>query len=985
MDDDKVWSGFSMTSRRNVARAIATVLGALVMLTAALQGTALAAGPELTIQPLSGNATDDQMPTFKGTTNDRFDGLTSVFDPVTLDIYEGPSASGSPVQAWTTFVPTQEGVLEDSWEITPASPLEQGEYTAVAEQTSAETGPGASVPVTFRVETRPVVTLVFPTEHAVLKASRPTLSGEAGTAAWDGEVLVLVHEGGSTAGKVVASEDVSVSAGGWSYAPQLSDGVYTVQAAQQDEVGDTGASAAVTFTVNANLPPVTLTSPEPGAVVDTSNPTLGGGAGAAPWDQSTVTVTVHEGGSTAGKVVVSGSVATNAGTWSYSPHLSDGLYTAQATQGDEAGETGTSAPITFTIDTTTPIVSIDAVPPLTNSATLTLAGEAEAASWDNPFVTVAIHEGARLVISERASVIAGAWSYTTPHLADGSYSVQVSESDEAGHTGTSDTVTFTIDTTKPAVSLTKPTNQADLTVSEPAFSGVAGHAAGDEPSITLKIYETEGGPVSETPIQEVKNLIPNTAHEWTTGSTGPRLPNGIYVAVAEQADEAGNVGKSKATAFTIATRSPEVTLDTSGFVQRGARLLTGPSPSFNGTGATEPEDVTSVSVNIYAGTSASGVPVRSVSGPLSGSSWATPAVGSLEDGTYTVQAEQTDANPFSQPGVSNTVTFTVDADPPNVTLTAPANGSATANTTVTFSGAAGTDEGDLKTVTVQLYSGSAIAQQTPLEGITVPASASWSGALGGLSPGTYTAQAEQRDDVGNIGRSEAVTFTVVSQPSPAVATPSPPTASFKWIPANPQAGEPVTLASNSTAGSSPIVSYAWSLAGNGVFTRGESTLTTVFATPGSYTVQLRVTDANALSSTVAEKVAVATAAIPLMQPFPVVRMAGSFSRSGARITLLAALAPVGANVRITCHGKGCATKSQGFVAAAGAKSKSGTVQITFKRFERFLRSGVVVEIWISKHGQIGKFTRFVIHAGKSPTRVDQCLNPAGTTPIVCPS
>jgi hypothetical protein len=122
-----------------------------------------------------------------------------------------------------------------------------------------------------------------------------------------------------------------------------------------------------------------------------------------------------------------------------------------------------------------------------------------------------------------------------------------------------------------------------------------------------------------------------------------------------------------------------------------------------------------------------------------------------------------------------------------------------------------------------------------------------------------------------------------------------------------------------------------------------------------------------------------------MQPFPVVRMAGSFTASGAKISLLAALAPLGAQVTVTCRGKGCPAKSQGFVATTGTKSKSGPVQITFRRFERFLRGGVVLDVWISKPGQIGKFTRFVIHRGKSPTRVDECLNPAGTTPIVCPS
>ena len=197
-------------------------------------------------------------------------------------------------------------------------------------------------------------------------------------------------------------------------------------------------------------------------------------------------------------------------------------------------------------------------------------------------------------------------------------------------------------------------------------------------------------PSTEAPVQEVKNLIPNPAHEWTTGSIGPRLSNGIYIAVAEQVDEAGNVGKSKATTFTIATRSPEVMLDTSGFVERGARLLTGPSPSFDGIGATEPEDGNVVSVNVYAGTSAAGIPVRTVSGALSGSSWTTPGAQALQDGTYTAQAEQTDTNPVFTTGGQQHGHFTVDADPPNVTLTTPANGSATTNATVTFGGAAGT-------------------------------------------------------------------------------------------------------------------------------------------------------------------------------------------------------------------------------------------------------------------------------------------------------
>ncbi|MCW3019905.1 MAG: hypothetical protein JWN10_2213, partial [Solirubrobacterales bacterium] len=57
-----------MMARRPVARAIATVLGALIVLVAAQAGTALAAAPELTIdQPLSSTATANQTPVFSGT------------------------------------------------------------------------------------------------------------------------------------------------------------------------------------------------------------------------------------------------------------------------------------------------------------------------------------------------------------------------------------------------------------------------------------------------------------------------------------------------------------------------------------------------------------------------------------------------------------------------------------------------------------------------------------------------------------------------------------------------------------------------------------------------------------------------------------------------------------------------------------------------------------------------------------------------------
>jgi hypothetical protein len=119
-----------------------------------------------------------------------------------------------------------------------------------------------------------------------------------------------------------------------------------------------------------------------------------------------------------------------------------------------------------------------------------------------------------------------------------------------------------------------------------------------------------------------------------------------------------------------------------------------------------------------------------------------------------------------------------------------------------------------------------------------------------------------------------------------------------------------------------------------------------------------------------------------MQPFPIVRIAGSETRSGVHIRLLTAEAPPGAHITVRCKGRGCPVKAAKRIAVS---SKSGATPLAFHAFERSLRAGVTLEILIYKSGEIGKYTRFVIHRGRLPQRTDMCLNPTGLTPLVCPS
>jgi hypothetical protein len=149
-------------------------------------------------------------------------------------------------------------------------------------------------------------------------------------------------------------------------------------------------------------------------------------------------------------------------------------------------------------------------------------------------------------------------------------------------------------------------------------------------------------------------------------------------------------------------------------------------------------------------------------------------------------------------------------------------------------------------------------------------------------------------------------------------------------------------------------------------------------------VRLRVTAADGLSSVVAETITVTPPPLTLMQPFPIVRIAGSETAAGAKITLLTVQAPVGARVRVSCHGRSCPTRSESRVAFGSRRNARGTVQIAFRRFQGPLRAGVILEIRVYKPEQIGKYTRFVVRHRRLPQRVDTCLDPAGIKPMACP-
>jgi PKD domain-containing protein len=364
--------------------------------------------------------------------------------------------------------------------------------------------------------------------------------------------------------------------------------------------------------------------------------------------------------------------------------------------------------------------------------------------------------------------------------------------------------------------------------------------------------------------------------------------------------------------------------------------------------------------------------------PFPGSSWFLSPIEGLPEGNYTLQASEERAE---GPALQSTpVTFREDQTPPAVALTSPAPAAAIPGASVKVAGSSGTATGDLPGVTVQAFAGSDLTAP-PVEAIEVQSHAGvWNGTLPGLAPGSYTLRAEQSDSAGNVGVSAAIAVTVL--PPPPLA---PPAAAFAWFPASPRVGESVTFVSSSTDLAAPITAYAWSLLPSEALRLGNPTVRTVFTTPGPHLVRLQITDAAGRTSLASRKIEVAHRKASLMQPFPIVRIAGRETHKGVKLTLLTVAAPVSARVTVRIRRAGRHTTSVSRVASLGKRLASeGTVLMSFPRFARALPAGSTLEVRVTKAGQIGKLMRLIPHVGRLPSRQDLCLASGGGA-MRCPS
>jgi MYXO-CTERM domain-containing protein len=570
------------------------------------------------VSPADGSATNDNTPSVVGT--------AEVGAMITITITD---AGGNVVE---TLMATADA--NGDWSA-DAAQLPEGDYAVAVSATDAAGNTAMAGPNGFTIDTMPpALTFDTPADGTVSNNTTPALSGTVDN---DSSVVVRVLDAQGNEVQVLAT---NVLNGAWdANALALPEGTYSLEATATDPAGNTTV-VTNTYTVDLTPPGLTLDAPADGSSVNNNTPAVSGTVD----NDSTVVVRILD--DQGNEVQVLAANVAN-GAWDASAMmLADGTYTVEATATDPAGNTTTVTNM-VTVDTAPPAVSL--VTPADgvslNDATPTVTGTAEAGAM----VTITITDaGGNVVETLMATADAnGDWSADASALAEGAYTVEATAADAAGNSATSNNNGFTIDLTAPVLTVTSPADMTSINDDTPTLTGTA------EPGQVVTIEITDaGGNVVET-----LTATADANGDWTVDAA--QLPEGDYVAQASATDAAGNTG-SAMSGFTVDVTEPGITITapTDGEVF-GTRQV-------DVTGTTEAG--ADVSVNLV---DAQGMVLETQTATADANGdWSVSFQG-IANGDYTAEATASDEATNTS---TESVTFTIDSDEPNLTVTAPADG-----------------------------------------------------------------------------------------------------------------------------------------------------------------------------------------------------------------------------------------------------------------------------------------------------------------------
>jgi len=479
-------------------------------------------------------------------------------------------------------------------ENTPLTGLSDGTHNVRVYANDTAGNMGESTLIYFSVDTTPpTITILSPVSSTYSSSVISLTFSVSEETSWIGYTL---------------DEQNNITISGNTTISIASEGAHKIVVYANDTVGNMGKSAEIYFTVyfpsiDTTPPTITITSPQEKTYstseVDltfTINEPVSWRAYSLDGEDN---VTIN------GNTVLSG--------------LSDGEHKIKIFARDNAGNTGVSNIVTFLVDTTPPIISLNSPEETTYSTT-------------NVFLDFTLNEEVTWIgysLDEQDNVTITA-DLMLSGLSEGSHSIVVFATDSAGNTGASDLVQFTIsippvDTTPPIIVITSPESTTyevsdvplDFTVNE--VTSWIGYSLDGQDNVTITgnivlsglsegshsivVFATDSAgntgasdlvqfAISIPPVDTTPPIIVVTSPENTTYNTNKisltftvneepslksysldgkanvtvvdsivlsNLSDGEHRLIMYAKDSTGNIGASKVIIFTIATENEELT------------------------------------------------------------------------------------------------------------------------------------------------------------------------------------------------------------------------------------------------------------------------------------------------------------------------------------------------------------------------------------------------------------------------------------------
>ena len=436
------------------------------------------------------------------------------------------------------------------------------------------------------------------------------------------------------------------------------DGTKSITAQFSDVAGNTSTTAADVITLDTTAPVVAIGNPG-GATNQPSLSVTGTITGA---DAGT-TIAVFDGTTQVGVGTISG------GTWSANVTLSNGSNVLTAEVTDAAGNTATSGPVTYTLNTTAPT---GGTPVLTAASDSGTSQSDDITDVTAPTFTVAL--GSTVVAGDTVQLLLGgsALAHPVTHTvtaaditagsvsltvtagdlgADGTKQISAQLGDAFGNSSTTAALTITLDTTAPTGGTPVLTTASDsgtshtdgiTDVTAPTFTVALGPtvAAGDTVQLLL------GGSALAHPVTHTITAADITAGSVSlTVTAGDLGADGIKSITAQFSDVAGNTSTTAADVITLDTTAPAVAIGNPG----GATN----QPSLSVTGTITGADA-GTTIAVFDGATQVGV------GTISGGTWSANVT--LSNGSNVLTAEVTDA--AGNTATSGSVTYTLNTTAP---------------------------------------------------------------------------------------------------------------------------------------------------------------------------------------------------------------------------------------------------------------------------------------------------------------------------------